>query len=148
MFKLSQCRVYMEIPRAMSPTKVPGIELNITVAQSWSSNRLPMVKWKYSWWNVCIFPWPFLVPTLPLVSLRSPFALFDHVPTPRVVNYVYILHVRRNARRGWRKCLKRRDRSSRSFSCSDFLIWPSYRINSSFFREENDFWFIFELEER
>lgn len=43
-FKLSQCRVYMEIPRAMSPTKVPGIELNITVAQRWSSNRLPMVK--------------------------------------------------------------------------------------------------------
>lgn len=55
-FKLSQCRVYMEIPRAMSPTKVPGIELNITVAQSWSSNRLPMVKWKYSWWKRVYLP--------------------------------------------------------------------------------------------
>lgn len=94
-FKLSQWRVYMEIPRAMSPTKVPGIELNITVAQRWSSNRLPMVKWKYSWRNVCIFPSSFLTRATRFIKIA--FCAFrPPLHSTRVVIhrvYIFLFHV-------------------------------------------------------
>lgn len=135
-FKLSQWRVYMEIPRAMSPTKVPGIELNITVAQRWSSNRLPMVKWKYSWRNVCIFPSSFPIPTRATRFIKIAFCAFrPPLHSARVVIhrvYIFLFHVHfRNVRN-----LENFKYQETRMLFGENLIPQRVGINSSFYGRE------------